>query len=99
MGVAHVNFVLQLASPILNLIAPKAADFQNEIKLELKPITNSVAYVCNSTNYILSGTMVGPCNKMFAIFQVMLGWKTDKQYHETDEVPNPRTIQPKKKIG
>ena len=27
----------------------------------------------------------------------MLGWKTCKYYHETDELPSPRPTQPKKK--
>ena len=27
----------------------------------------------------------------------MLGWKTNKHYYETDELPNPRPTQPKKK--
>ena len=36
-------------------------------------------------------------NRVFAIYQILLGWKTYKYYHETDELPNPRPTQPKKK--
>ena len=28
-----------------------------------------------------------PINTVFAIYQIMLGWKTHKDYHETDELP------------
>ena len=33
---------------------------------------------------------------VFAICQILLGWKTFKYYYETDELPNPRPTQPKK---
>ena len=33
---------------------------------------------------------------VFAIHQILLGWKTYKYYNETDELPNPRPTQPKK---
>ena len=36
---------------------------------------------------------------VFAIYQILLGWKTRKYFYETDELPNPRPTQPKKKIG
>ena len=39
----------------------------------------------------------GHCIRVFAIYQMMLGWKTYKYYYETDELPNPRPSQPKKK--
>ena len=35
--------------------------------------------------------------KVFAIYQILLGWKTCKYYYETDELPNPSPTQPKKK--
>ena len=35
--------------------------------------------------------------RVFAIYQILLGWKRCKYYCETDELPNPRPIQPKKK--
>ena len=36
-------------------------------------------------------------NRMFAIYQILLGWKTyPSKYFETDELPNPRPTQPKK---
>ena len=35
--------------------------------------------------------------KYSAIYQILLGWKTYNYYHETDELPNPRPTQPKKK--
>ena len=35
--------------------------------------------------------------RVFAIYQIPLGWKTCKYYYETDELPNPRPTQPKKK--
>ena len=41
----------------------------------------------------------GHCIRVFAIYQMMLGWKTYKYYYETDELPNPRPTQPKKKSG
>ena len=34
--------------------------------------------------------------RVFAIYQIMLGWKTYKYYYKTDELPNPRPTQPKK---
>ena len=34
--------------------------------------------------------------RVFAFCQVLLGWKTYKYYYETDELPNPRSTQPKK---
>ena len=30
----------------------------------------------------------------FAIYQIMLGWKTYECYYDTDELPNPRPTQP-----
>ena len=36
-------------------------------------------------------------NTVFAIYQILLGWKTYKYYHEPKKLPNPRPIQPKKK--
>ena len=36
-------------------------------------------------------------NRVFAIYQIMLGWKAHEYYYEIDEPPNPRPIQPKKK--
>ena len=38
-------------------------------------------------------------NRVFAIYQIVLGWKTYEYYCETDELPNPRPTQPKKKIA
>ena len=35
--------------------------------------------------------------RVFAIYQILLGWKAYKFYHENDELPNPRPTQPKKK--
>ena len=37
-----------------------------------------------------------PTNRVFAIYQIVLGWKTCKYYYETDELPNPRPTQHKK---
>ena len=34
---------------------------------------------------------------VFAIYQILWGWKRYKYYYETDELPNPRPTQPKKK--
>ena len=34
----------------------------------------------------------------FAIYQILLGWKTCKYCHETDELPSPRPTQPKKNL-
>ena len=33
-------------------------------------------------------------NKVFAIYQIMLGWKTYTYYYETDELPNPSKANP-----
>ena len=38
-----------------------------------------------------------PAVSRFAIYQILLGWKTCKCCHETDKLPNPRPTQPKKK--
>ena len=35
-------------------------------------------------------------NSFFAIYQILLGWKTGTYYYETDELPNPRPTQSKK---
>ena len=45
-----------------------------------------------------TGGHTTPChsNRVLAIYQIMLGWKTCKHYYETDELPNPRPTQPKK---
>ena len=32
----------------------------------------------------------------YTCHQIILGWKTYRYYYETDELPNPRPIQPKK---
>ena len=37
-------------------------------------------------------------NRVFAIYQIVLGWKTYEYYYETDELPNPRLTKPKKKM-
>ena len=34
--------------------------------------------------------------RLFAIYLIMLGWKTCKFYYETEELANPRPTQPKK---
>ena len=34
-------------------------------------------------------------NRVYAIYQILLGWKTYKYYYETEELPNPRPTQPK----
>ena len=34
---------------------------------------------------------------LFVIHQIRLGWKTYRYYYETDELPNPRPTQHKKK--
>ena len=39
-----------------------------------------------------------PGIECFAIYQIVLGWKTYEYYYETDELPNPRVTQPKKKM-
>ena len=44
--------------------------------------------------YLVPTTLDG--NGVFAIYQIMLGWKTCKYNHETDELPNPRPTHPKK---
>ena len=44
---------------------------------------------------ILSSNII----RVFAIYQILLGWKAYKQYYETDELLNPRPTQPKKKKG
>ena len=35
-------------------------------------------------------------NRVFAIYHILLGWETCKDYYETDELPNPRPTQPKR---
>ena len=40
---------------------------------------------------------MAPRNRVFAIYQIMLGWKTCICYYEADELPNPWPTQPKKK--
>ena len=34
--------------------------------------------------------------RVFAIYQIMLGWITETKHYETDELPNPRPTQPMK---
>ena len=36
---------------------------------------------------------------MFAIYQILLGWKTYEYYYETNKLRNPRPTQPKKKVA
>ena len=45
-----------------------------------------LAYYCYSIYH--------SANRVIAIYQLLLGWKTCKYYHETDELPNPRPTQP-----
>ena len=35
--------------------------------------------------------------RVFAIYEILLGWKTYEYYYETDKLPNPRPTRPKKK--
>ena len=37
-------------------------------------------------------------SRVFAIYLVLLGWKTFKYYYETDELPNPRPTKPQEKL-
>ena len=43
------------------------------------------------------GRLVGWSIRAHAIHQIMVGWRTYEYYYETDELPNPRPTQPKKK--
>ena len=45
----------------------------------------------------LDGPNLAQVNRMFVIYGIMLSWKTYEYYYETDELPNPRPTQPKKK--
>ena len=36
--------------------------------------------------------------RVFAIYQILLGWETCRHYYETVKLPNPRPTQPKKKL-
>ena len=38
-------------------------------------------------------------NRVFAIYLILLGWKTHKCYYGTVELPNPRLSQPNKKLS
>ena len=54
--------------------------------------------ISNATIFPARGAFAhGGLIRVFAIYQIMLGWKTCKYYHETNELPNPRPTQPKKK--
>ena len=47
-----------------------------------------------------AGTVRGQhIGRVSAIYQLLLGWKTHQYCYKTDELPNPRPTQPKKKIG
>ena len=37
--------------------------------------------------------------RVFAIYQIMLGWKTYKYYYETDELPKPKANSTQAKLG
>ena len=37
--------------------------------------------------------------RVFAICQILMGWKTCKYYYETDELPNPKANPTQEKIG
>ena len=66
-----------------------------------KPPTNHACYTIiqwRSRNARLSlGATFEHLNRVFAMYQILLGWKTYHCCHETDEPPNPRPTQPKKK--
>ena len=34
-------------------------------------------------------------SRVIAIYQILLGWKIDQDFYETDELPKPRPTQPK----
>ena len=42
-------------------------------------------------------TVVLVADRVFAIYRIMLRWKTYKYFYETDELPNSRPTQPKKR--
>ena len=55
-------------------------------------------WVSNHQNTVSYDAYRIPLRRVFAIYQIMLGWKTCKYYYETDELPNLRPItQPKKR--
>ena len=61
--------------------------------------TQKPIYYTIFAKHIWSWLLCSPVNRVFAIYQILLGWKTCKYYYETDELPNPRPTQPKKKSG
>ena len=46
--------------------------------------------------YDIQHELVFRYNRVFGIYQILLGWKTYKYYNETDKLPNPRPTEPKK---
>ena len=58
-------------------------------------------YCADNTTLVTAPHSDNTTIRVFAMYQTLLGWKTCKFYvkfyYETDELPNPRPTQPKKK--
>ena len=63
--------------------------------LAVAVVISSIVVVAVPAVIDVAVVVVGVVNRVFAIYQIMLGWKTWKYYYETDELPNPRPTQPK----
>ena len=74
--------------------APRSPRVAGHIYLTLCPVFFSVLHQSETNNHRIPhrGT-----SRVSRVYQTLLGWKTYKYYHETDELPNPRPTQPKKK--
>ena len=57
-----------------------------------------VPFLCFCLSLLSAASTVEAHIRVFAIYQIMLGWKTYEYFYETDELPNPKPIQPKKKL-
>ena len=58
--------------------------------LAVAVVISSIVVVAVPAVIDVAVVVVGVVNRVFAIYQIMLGWKTWKYYYETDELPNPK---------
>ena len=54
-----------------------------------------LGHVCPTYEHTLHSTAI----RVFAIHQILLGWKTCKYYYETDELTNPGPKPTQEKLG
>ena len=75
------------------LIKKKSSTYGNRRFLAIQSDPVYIGFFFNRISGF-QARIVPTCNsRAIAIYQIMLGWKTCKYYHETYDLPNPRPTQ------